>query len=540
VVAVSFRGASRDAPRRQQTLRDTINWSYELLTPSQQRVFTRLAVFHGGWTFAAAEAIVPDDGDEFDTLEELGALVDHNLVVSLTHPNGARFGMLETIAEFAGERLLAGGDAEDVRRRHALWFLEFAEASERYPEVFRSSSSAAFTPELANLRDAMNWYVEHDQPIEFARLAAATVWYWFQHGQYAEGRAWLTRAADYDLMEPATLRARVLLGAGMFASRSGQSDLAVQCLAECVAIARVQRDARTLVHALAILGQLQSELSRFEHATAALSEAELLCRAAGWNELESAMATELGVVALREGDLPRARAYAQQALAHDQRAGYENHMTASVLEVSSVVAWQSGNHQEALTHLRRSIEVARRIDYPHTIAQSFIALATASDELGQPARAAWLLGASDRLCERMNAVLLEPQRSYRDEAAPSLAARLGQAQYQAEIDAGRKAPLDAAIEHANEIIDQLLNNVTRRNSVPPGDGSGLTAREREVLRLLVEGRTNREIADALFITQRTAATHVTNILTKLNLESRTAAAAHAVRHGLVDPHAPGE
>jgi non-specific serine/threonine protein kinase len=526
-------GGALDAPMRQQTLRAAITWSYELLSRRQQLVLSRFAVFDGGWTIAAAEAVVPGDGEGLDVLEALDVLVNHSLVLQSDLAHDGRFTMLETVAEFASELLAASGEEHELRQRHACWYLAFAEALDQRPDILRPSVSAAVTRELANLRSALEWFADSDQPVAFARLAGGLGWYWFHHGHFTEGRERLEQAVAGVQDGPATVRARALLYAGVFASRHDEQELALRYLAECLEIARTQDDAPLLGSALLMRGQVEADLSLLEEAAATLTEAAAVFNRCKLENLEAGATLELAFVAFHAGDLAAARAHSEHAIELSQRAGYESSMVASAFESSAVIAWAAGDHERALEHVLYGLDMSRRIDNPHPIVQQLALLAHAAAEHGHPDRAARLWGSVDHMCERMNAMLLQPQRAYRLQATTSLSAQLGHDRLQAELQAGQLLSIDDSIAFAHETVSVLRASDTGTKTPSAGGPGGLTARELDVLRLIVDGKPDREIAATLFISPRTVTTHVTNILNKLGVSSRAAAAAYAVRHELV-------
>ncbi|HET7093244.1 MAG TPA: hypothetical protein VFI22_07200, partial [Thermomicrobiales bacterium] len=190
-------GGNRDAPARQRTMRDAIAWSYDLLLPPEQALFRRLAVFVGGFTLAAAEAIAadPDEG-ALVLLDRLAALVDASLLRPVAGPDDdPRFAMLETIREFGLDHLAANGEMAPTRDAHAAWFVAFAEqATAPLQLVANSALLDRMEAEKGNLRAALDWLIERNAVDASLRLAAALWPLWFFRGQAAEGRAWLERA----------------------------------------------------------------------------------------------------------------------------------------------------------------------------------------------------------------------------------------------------------------------------------------------------------------------------------------------------------
>ena len=242
----------RSLPKRQQTLRAAIAWSYDLLTDSEQRLFARLSVFTGGWTFEAAEAVCEPEACGLDPLDGLTSLVDKSLVRRVEPPGQpARFSMLETIREFGTEQLEAVGDLEAVARRHAGWFLDLAvEAEPHLTADDQGEWLDRCDTEHANIRAALRWAVEAGQA-DRAQAAAGALWrFWQQRGHLAEGRRWLEEVLAMPSGQgPTPARAKALAGAGGIAWWSDQA--ASRALySEALAIERELGDPARLAEAL--------------------------------------------------------------------------------------------------------------------------------------------------------------------------------------------------------------------------------------------------------------------------------------------------
>lgn len=528
-----LKDVNRDAPSRQQTLRNTIAWSYDLLTPEQQMVFRRLAVFSGSWTLDAAEAIAQGDDDALDVLESLGSLVDHNLVVTRDDSDEARFGMLETVGEFARDRLLASGEESELRHKHASWYLSFVEAADMIHNAVPQEATPQISQDMANLRSALDWLAESADAEGFARLATALSGYWFYHSHYAEGRDRLGQVLASNTALHADLYAEALFGMGTFVHMLGDNNQAVRYFDECIAIARNHQDGNLLGRALVVYARVQMEHRDFEHAGNLLHEAAAVSRETGRTVMEAIASDHLGLTLFQSGDPEGAALYCEKAINILREASHGSTHIAAALEIYAMVLWRQANHERALALFRESIEICQRIDNPHSLALSLTGVARAAEELGYPQRAARLFGWIDRLCERINAILFLPERDHRDRSVEALQVTLGPDRLRAELVAGRQMSLDDASTFAVETIDALLAHLNQSISSHPANAAGLTARELDVLRLIAEGMPDREIADTLFISPRTVTTHVTNILNKLGVSSRSAAVAYGVRHGII-------
>jgi predicted ATPase/DNA-binding SARP family transcriptional activator len=262
-------GGRRDLPARHQTLRATIDWSYNLLPANEQRLLARLAVFMGGWTLEAAEAIsAADDIQPTDVLDGLEALVAKSLVRQQSAggqeiAGTPRFGMLEAIREYALERLEASGEAEAVRRRHLRFFRDLAEVAE--PQLYTVEQVRwlmRLEEEHPNIRAALTGAIERGRYEDGLRLATAISWFWHRRGHDREGYQWMQRflAVPY-AVAPAT-RARALPAAAFIAVLPGDLAQAKAWASEGISISRGISDLRSLVHALVMLGWSERDVGR--------------------------------------------------------------------------------------------------------------------------------------------------------------------------------------------------------------------------------------------------------------------------------------
>jgi predicted ATPase/DNA-binding CsgD family transcriptional regulator len=525
--------ATPDAAPRQQTLRNTIAWSFDLLTPQQQRVFRRLAVFAGGWTLEAADAVVQADGEALDVLESLTTLVDQHLVVRIDQPDDSRFGFLETVAEFARTQLAESTEASGAQRRHADWYLAWAEAIyerlQHYePDAFRETER-----ELPNVRAALDWLAQNGDGTGFARLAVALDPFWFQRCYFTEGQERFQHALAIGRAAPPIITARVLSAAAVFANLHGQNAAATGYIEECIAIARTQSNPRVLGIALLIRGQIALEGHDFEGATADYRVAAELGHATGERFVRASATEHLAFAAYGLGDYAQCATYAAEAIALGWELGHESPAIASALEILGLARQAQDDASGAIELFRQSIAMCQRVEQPQMLAWTAVALARTAELLGQPERAARLLGGSDGLRERTNGVLLFPERDFYAESSVSLRARLGDDRFNTELANGRRLSLAELVTFADETADALVADPAESADESHAEASLLTQRELEVLRLIADGKPDREIAALLFISPRTVTSHVTNILNKLGVNSRSAATAYAIRHALV-------
>lgn len=530
-------GGPLDSPDRQRTLRDAIAWSYDLLDGGDQRCFRRLAVFSGGFTLTAAEFVLDDAKDSNTSpLDRVSSLVDKSLVRSTDKtemgPGMERFGMLEAVREYAFELLVASDDLAAMRDRHAAWCMEFAEqAGPRLVGAETDRWARRIVVELPNLRSALAWLVEQNRPDEALRLSSALWTYWMTFGGLGEGREWIERALTLPDGSP-SLRSRAIGIIGHFASNQGDYAYATEVEAALVSSRLIGDDVGEAM-ALFALGDLANEQNDFQRGIEFLEAAMVLCDRLG-DETRATMAmVNLGSLARRMGDDDRAAELITEVI---ERARTQQFWVALAfgLNLMSRIARDRGNLQDARAMYLESLQIAWKLRHRVTVAFILLdgaALATAGD---QPERAARLLGAAESLREAIG-LPHAPSVSHAtgtgyDAMVTRIRASLGEQKFTSAWNSGRSMSIEQAMEEAT--WDETSIAHAKRSSV------GLTARELDVLRLLVAGQSDRQIGDTLFISPRTAQVHVANILTKLHVPTRSAAAATALRLGLIDDSPP--
>ena len=352
-------GGARDLPARQQTLRDTMAWSYDLLDEAEQRLFRRLAVFMGGCPLDAAEAVCNAEGDlGLDVLDGLGALVEQSLARQLKGADGEpRFRMLETVREYGLEQLEASGELGQTRQAHAEHYLALAEAAEpelRGPE--QAGWLARLEAEHDNLRAALEWAVERDAGELGARLGAALWRFWSVRGYLTEGRARLggVLARAGPSVGPAT-RARVLDGLAHLTRLQGDYRVARALCEQSLAIRRELGDRRGIATSLHDLGMVAYERGDYRAARALYEESLAILRELGYRSriataLESfarlaAAEAQVGRVARLLGAAESLREAIGTPLRPTQRADYAHAVAAARAELGEeafAAAWAEG------------------------------------------------------------------------------------------------------------------------------------------------------------------------------------------------------
>jgi predicted ATPase len=484
-----LRGGARDLPARQQTMREAVGWSYDLLDEAEKALFRRLSVFVGGCSLEAVEFVCARIGvDEIDLLDQLASLSDKSLLVHEETSGGEpRFRMLQVIREYARERLVESGEATELLRRHAGYFCLLAEEAEPYlTSASRSAWLERLEMELDNIRAALAWSRSPEGDPGFgARLAGALVWFWFMRGHLSEGRAWLEGAVA-SLPEPArTLpRAKTLYGAGSLAWTQGDYPTARCLLYESVAICRELGDTHWTAHALSSLGLVALSQADLDTARAVCEESTALFREAGDDWGEAFALRSLGDVVLLAGDAGAARDLYQRSLALWRIVG-DPWGTAMPLNDLGRLGSMSGDYASARASYEEGVQLLRRVDDKWGLALVLSNLAYAILHLedsqrarpvfeeclalwrelgnktgvlhclagfgglaavqGHPARAARLLGSVDAGLKALSYQLEGANRAEFERSLAITRAQMGDAAWAAAWDEGAKMTIDQAI-----------------------------------------------------------------------------------------------
>lgn len=534
-------GGPRDQPARLQTMRGAISWSYDLLSLGNQVLFGRLGVFAGGFSLEAASAVVVDDtASEPDVLDGVTALIDASLVQHLPATSGAepRFGMLEMVREFSVEQLSASGEEATVRAAHAHYYIAFAEAADiglMLAEPVHSSWRNRLAYERDNLRAAMSWLAEQEQEQPLLRLTGALGHYWFLFSDFAEGLKWYDAALVLDRGSGGTPRALALRWAGVFAVYQLAFERAKTYLDESLEIylrnAERYGEAMTLV----AFGLLNLHQSQYADALAHHEAALAILRELGDDHpgppfLTTVCHQNIGAITYGQGDDERAAAAFQEALDRSRTLGQSSLALMPHVGLANL-ARDRGDSDQALALFQEALDRSWTGGNKRMTGYALAGLGTVAGIHGHRDQAARLFGAAAALHERIGVPLLPAFKARHERIVEAVRSAMDRDTFETMWRIGRVLPVEQAVDEARQVGAEptTAGTVMMQRSTMPG---GLTRRELEVLCHLVEGRSDREVAEALFISRRTAAGHVASILSKLELPSRAAAAAFAVRHGL--------
>ena len=388
----------READPRQQTLRATIEWSYDLLPPDERRLFRSLSLFVGGCTFEAAEVVC---GADADTLQ---SLIDKSLVRKRATEGGSRYWLLETIREFALERLAAEGEAPRLQDLHARHYLALAD---REQTELRGDGQAAalrrLESEHANLRAAIDWACTEGNAELALRLAAFLWRFWWVRGLLSEGRQWLSKVLALPVEGLEDVRAKVFEGAAALAWGQADAEQAEMHAEEALKLFRRVDDKQGIARALNHLGLVSQERGAYDRARGFFDESGALARELG-NERSYAVAVvNLGGLALIEGDYVRAREFSELGLRLHREQDSRDGEAISLLNLG-FAALEEGAVDDARKHLEESRELFRELGFTEYLGfalEGLAGLAAAS----APLEAARLLGHAEALREAADASL---------------------------------------------------------------------------------------------------------------------------------------
>jgi predicted ATPase/DNA-binding SARP family transcriptional activator len=437
--------SSRTAVPRHRTLREAIDWSYNLLHDRERALLQRLAMFAGDFTLHAAESVGADaDLDAADVLDTLGALVDKSLVVMREVEGTARFYLLETIRQYAAGRLRESGNYHQVCDRHARAYMALvAEAARHFITRERPVWVQRVQRELDNIRVALACTRDND-PAAHLELSGNLGWFWYSSGLWSEGRRWLEGAIALPAPDKVrAARASVLLGAGVLASLQGDTGTATTWLDESAALYRALHDRSGAAYANAYLGVAYGQRGD-PRAVAPLDDAIRWFRHA-----EDLYGLRLCLVVLAtyhsmKGEAQRAREQGEEAVQVARAFGLDREL-AIALQVLAGVRLTFGDLQGAGELLRESVAALRRDPSLFWQARALQLLALVNFGLKAPERGAYLMGASEAVREMIGAAPFRADSRQVDPALAAGRAAIGDAAFDAAWKEGRADPQDVVL-----------------------------------------------------------------------------------------------
>jgi predicted ATPase/DNA-binding CsgD family transcriptional regulator len=531
----SFRllsGGGRQALARHATLRAATDWSHDLLSAEEKSLFARLSAFAGGFSLVAAEEVGSGGGiARNEVLDLLEKLVDRSMVTFEEKGGGARYRLLETLRQYASEKLSEAEEAERVRRRHTLYFLRLAEEAE--PELkgaHQETWLGRLEREHDNFRAALSWALERDEAELALRMSGALGEFWYLSGHLSEGRRWLEAALAGEDGGPDAARARALTWAGAMRWITREhddyerlTDLGEEGLA---LYRRLGNDAEVAL-ALQTLAYAESQRNRLERASTLAEEAIRLQRASSNTGGLARSLPVLGFVALARNEHGRAVALHEENLALAREA--EDSFAIVVSLIQGSLAYSGlGELRRARTLCKEGLGLSWQLKMMPLLAGHLHVSAVLAGLRGRADVAARLWGAAEALRESLGISLAPIETSYYTPLIDEARSRLDEASWEAAWAEGRAMPPGKAVEYALSSLRSAENPPS-----PTAYPADLSAREVEVLELVARGLTNARIASELYISPRTVNAHLGSVYHKIGSHSRAEAARFATEHGLL-------
>jgi predicted ATPase/DNA-binding CsgD family transcriptional regulator len=587
-------GGPRDLPARQQTLRNTLAWSYSLLPVEEQRLFRSLSVFVDGCRLEAVEHLSHALGDEqAQVLDGVTSLLDKHLIYRAEQDtNGARFHLLETIREYGLEVLEADGELEAVRLAHAQYYLTLAEEADAH--LFTREQQRwleQLKQEHDNLRAVMQWSVEQGEDRQRRdiawRLAGALRSFWIDYGYVYEGQQFVERALGRREGITAPVRAKALHAAGRLALVQGEYRRAEVLCQESLALYRELHGPREMASVLELLGWIATWLGDAPRATTLLEGSLALSRSAGdtvrlayaliplalmlltqaghddaprvrslleeslllfrEERVQAGIARSLyglGLWHFQQGDAARARALFEESFALFSALGQRLWATQPLYRLGKVAA-QVGDLPAAYAFYQESLALFQELDDQQSSAACLEAWGAVVARQGHAVWAAQLWGAAQALraaggpsyLPQILALTLPGERADDERMRAWVRAQLGEQAFAQALAEGRAMTPEQALAAGQHTLPASPPNAPARADRPqvpsPASPNDLTEREVEVLRLVARGLSDAQVAEILVISPRTVNAHLRSIYSKLGITSRHAATLFAIKQQLI-------
>ena len=577
---------ARDLPARQQTLRNTIQWSYDLLDKNEQTLFRRLSVFVGGFTVAAAETVVAEasfgrnqwavNSEPSSLITDhwslITSLVDKSLLQHETANGEPRFSMLEMIHEFGAEQLeRAASEATLAHQAHTTYYLHLAETAEGHltgPE--QEQWLDRLEMEHDNLRAALRWSLAHSQAETALSLSSALGRFWVLRGYLAEGGHWLGEAlalTEQVKVEP-TIQAKALYSAGVLAHyqanisraialcnqsltlfrgvgdqagaatalqalaqatmRGGQFAQAQALFAESLTLCRELSDSWGVAHALVYLGLILFLQGKYATAKTQIEEGLVLQRSVGDPQAIAQATQALGWAMLGLGNIAAAHNLLMESLPICQQARDKAGMGRALYALGEIAHRQS-DYATARARVDEALVIFIELGDKYHLTACLAIMANLATHAGQFRRAAQLFGANETLIGITPDAMPAYFRNEYQRGLADLRARLDPTALSAAWAEGMAR---AQAGEWEQLLATPEPEPTGQPAILSAAPDALTGREIEVLRLLAQGLSNAQIAERLVVSLFTVKAHLRSIFSKLDVRSRTAAARYAIDHQL--------
>ncbi|MFN8590474.1 MAG: LuxR C-terminal-related transcriptional regulator [Thermomicrobiales bacterium] len=552
---------ARDLPDRQRTLETTIAWSHSLLDEPTQRLFRRLAVFSGGFTLAAAQAVGSDDQSPGKTVDRLATLVGQNLVYRSEGESQARFSMLETIHAYAWKRLETSGEREALQDAHAAFILQLAD--QFYPHVAGSPDRPDWTAKRiaigdANVRAALIRLAETGQAEGVLRLAIAMAGVWESQVAPHEGRSWLEWGLARSPETDSVARGHALAGLALMHWLQGHYEAAASLADASLAVGERLGDSGVVADAAYVLGNVTLSQHDYARSRPLMDRARRLWQESGHRYLEGQALQVLAGAEHGLGDDESAMRHVTESVELLRAVG-RGRETGALARLGRITRDRGDDRVAALAY-HEMIPLCEASGSRFGTIQALAGLGEIASRRGQAELAAVLVGAIDTVVRMAGATRIPAAQVNFDRTVAAATAALGALRFHQLRDAGRRLRWADAVELARRVAippprengfdpewlttidlpaaaastpgsDLLMDLLPSRIEQTPA--VDLTNREQQVLTLLCQRKTDDEIAATLFISRKTASNHVSRILDKLGAGNRREAAAIAVRTGLL-------
>jgi non-specific serine/threonine protein kinase len=522
---------SRTAAPRQQTLESTLDWSYDLLSVREQKILRRLAVFAGGAALEAAEKVCAGEDVDVDEVQEtISRLVDKSLVIADRSSRGkVWYRLLESIREYALEKLVAANEKADVQDKHLHFYLQLVEEAEmklRGPK--QADWLKMLEDEHDNIRAALGWALESQNADAGLMLATRTTFFWNMRGYLKEGRRWMEKALELKHLASVTSVANALKVFAIIQGKGSDLNLIRKLLEESLKLYQELDDKNGIAEVLNFLGINADAQDDYTKAKEYLNASLALRRELGdpWGIAQTLQ--NFAPIALQEHDYESAKAYAEETIAWFERAGDQRGVTRNFSDLAEVAVVE-GDYPLAMRLLSQSLSHLLEIGDKRSIVSTLGHLAVLESKQGNHVRAALLFGAAESFRKSIDMAPLQAELEYEDydKCLGDTREGLSEKEFTHLWERGRDMTLEEVVAFVLHETDAPMPVQVEKEQF-----SGLTARERETAILIAEGKSNREVAEAMTVSLKTVESYITRIRRKLGVNSRVQIAAWVIDKNL--------
>jgi len=514
-------GGSRNAPQRQRTLMAAIDWSYTLLTEKEQLMLQRLSIFSGGSTLEAAEMICAGGKLEtVDVLETISHLVDKSLLTANRREHGeTRYRLLETIREYALEKLKGSQDKSELLDKHLEYFIRFADQGDR---KIKGPEQAVWFEKLEiehdNLRAALHQAAESKNFEAGLSLAVSLTYFWYVRGHIREGAGWLEKFLNPIQDGSSSLVARGLVYLGiMYGMSNGEDDKRNRLHEKSLRLFRKLNDRPGIALVLNMLGVIALQNNELIKAEELLNESLALQKESGdpWDIAFTLQ--NFPELALLKGDLEKAREYTEEEIAWFERAGDQRGIARSLWDFANIARLE-GDYSRAATIYTQVLSQLFQLGERVAVANLLENLSILAAKQRKYRRAALLLGGAEALREDLGIPYRRMEYEDYHQAVTAIRMNLSESNFDQALSKGRGMSLQEIVDYA--IGGTNLPAVKSESTTEEEVWFQLTARERDVIRLLAQGHSNLEISQTLFLSEKTVRNYISTIYRKLGITNR--------------------